>query len=684
MDKSDPPIRHDPESFAPLDEGDFDSPFEQYDEEYDEDFGDDYEGGDRGGLVRIIAVVGVLVALIAVLVWSPFSIIDRGGDEPGDVGAAARGELPDVADGLSARSKLYDLAGDGAISGPAELTVLLSEPVGAGEQLGFYTYVGGEWRYLAAVSVVEDGGAAQGEVPVVPGNIAVLARTEIERTIALIVEAGAAPDLGALPAPAIVAVLAAEPGEDVAGEPALDVQGGALDAALAESGEARVYLGVTVGSSVIAETVDRLLATPELTTAHVDELLIAAQDHGADGLLIDYGALDLALRAPFSDFIAALAEGAEVRGLGLVVAVPAPDGANFGAYDWSALAASSDGLWLRAPRDASVYYEVLEEALASQRDDGLDLSRVSLIIDRRSWQRSTDGLRPLTLQDGLALASALSDAADGAIGPGDSVAVSAVNIDRESGNSGLFWDDGARAVSFVYAGRSGPRSVWLENRFSAAFRLDLAARFDLGGVVVAGAGPSDKLPDFGALVSSFAEGDSVDLELPYGPYLDPEWSASDGVVEDGGSAGVVVWRAPDREGAYTLTLVVSDGTIFVGRRMVLHVASGAPPVQPGTSNEAGGPSDGGESAPTAAAIETPSPGTSSGADNSGATPEATPTATPEATPTATPEPTPTATPEATPTATPEATPTATPDPTPTATPDPTPPPEGPPGPAGNT
>ena len=55
MNKSDPPIRRDPDSFAPLDHGDFDSPFD----EYDEDFGDDYEGGDRG-LLRIIAVVAVL------------------------------------------------------------------------------------------------------------------------------------------------------------------------------------------------------------------------------------------------------------------------------------------------------------------------------------------------------------------------------------------------------------------------------------------------------------------------------------------------------------------------------------------------------------------------------------------------------------------------------------------------
>ena len=38
------------------------------------------------------------------------------------------------------------------------------------------------------------------------------------------------------------------------------------------------------------------------------------------------------------------------------------------------------------------------------------------------------------------------------------------------------------AVMFVYAGRSGSQTIWIENRFSAAFRLDLARRYALGGV----------------------------------------------------------------------------------------------------------------------------------------------------------------------------------------------------------
>ena len=46
------------------------------------------------------------------------------------------------------------------------------------------------------------------------------------------------------------------------------------------------------------------------------------------------------------------------------------------------------------------------------------------------------------------------------------------------------WDEGAFAVSFAYPGRGGQRTVWLENTLSMAFKLDLAKRFGLGGVVL--------------------------------------------------------------------------------------------------------------------------------------------------------------------------------------------------------
>ena len=103
------------------------------------------------------------------------------------------------------------------------------------------------------------------------------------------------------------------------------------------------------------------------------------------------------------------------------------------------------------------------------------------MLDRNSRERSAEGVRSLTLHEALAFASAVESRAGEAVGPGEVVSVAAVNLDRDAGNSGLYWDNEARAVTFAYEARGGPRTVWLENRYSAAFRLDLASRYGLGG-----------------------------------------------------------------------------------------------------------------------------------------------------------------------------------------------------------
>jgi hypothetical protein len=108
--------------------------------------------------------------------------------------------------------------------------------------------------------------------------------------------------------------------------------------------------------------------------------------------------------------------------------------------------------------------------------------------------------------------------------------------------------------------------VWLTNVFSEAFKLDLARRYQLGGVAVLDV--SQKAADAGVwpVLRQYAEAGAVSLVKPNGALLTPRWEASGGVLES--SAGpVVTWRAPDEAGTYTLTLVVSDGVLQVGQEL---------------------------------------------------------------------------------------------------------------------
>jgi hypothetical protein len=653
-DSEPPPIRRDPDPFAPLDE---------QREEFA--YGFDEEQSDRG-LLRVLGVIAALGLLIAILILPPISLLDRGSGDGGGGGisTSARDELPGLPAGLTARSELYDISVDDELAGPATLTVRLSDRAEDGEHFAFYSFANGEWTRLASVTVIDDGRAAQGQVEVVPANIAVLTRTTFARSLGLIVEAGEAPDAAAVSAATIVSVLAAAPalGEQIGG---VAVEPGGLTAAQDAAGQAGVYLGVTAEDPATAEAVDTMLATPSLGETHIAALVAAAVAADADGLHIDYTGLEAARRGPFSNFVALLAERAHADGLGVVVSVPTPTGSDFGAYDWAALTAAADGLWLVPPADRTVFYEQIEAALGVQRDAGVDLGMVSLVLDRRSRERSAEGVRSMTLQDALALASSLRGRTEGAIGPGEAVSVAGVNIDRDAGNSGLVWDDRARAVSFAYAGRGGPRTIWVENRYSTAFRLDLASRFGLGGVAVAAAHEDEALPKLWDTILGFAEDGTVRLELPYGPYLQPQWVASDGLIEGGGDAGVVVWRAPQRTGTYDITLVVSDGVVFVGQQIALRVSE-PEPIAPA----AGSPSaEDEDAAPDESADAEDASGDGDAAAGSSSDDGAAAADTGDAEDTAEP--------------TPEPTVEATPEPTVEPTPEPSATPSTPPGPAGN-
>ena len=525
------------------------------------------DSGARGRFARVAVLMAGLTAVIAVLIAPPISILDRGGDKTvtaDGIVIRARGSLPGLPKGLEAASALYDIEAPADFAGPANLTVRLSEPTDDARALAFYTHDQGQWRRLGRVTPADAGRYAKGELGAVPGNIAVLRRTAYAHPLALILAPGETPDPGS-GAPSVVSVLGATPSANDDGLQLSDAVSAGLDGR---------YLGITTSSSADAAAVNRIFGDPSSIRRHVDAIAAAATATRAKGVHIDYAAVEPSRRAALSSFVVQLAPRLRVDGRGLVVTVPTPAGSDPGAYDWPALIAAADAIWLRGPSDPAVYHDQLETALRVRRDAGIELAKVSLVIDRRSRERAGNSVQPLSLYDALALASTLRLRQEQGIFAGDAVTVSGVNIDEDAGNSGLRWDERARAVSFAYAGRGGPRTVWVENRFSTAFRLDLARRYGLG-VVVEAASAEPALPDIWNAVLGYAEDGSVHLELPYGPYLRPTFRAAQGTIE-AGERGAAVWRAPTQPGLYDVTLVVSDGVVFIGQQLGLRVAVGTP------------------------------------------------------------------------------------------------------------
>lgn len=583
---------------------DYDKPGRQYDgprwpppPHRGDDDGEGYEA-DRS-LLRVAAVIVALAAVIIVLIIPPISILDRGDGDPessGGIVTKSRGSLPELPEGLEAVSALYDIDADDTVTGARTLTVRLSRQTDDATNLAFYTHVNDEWERIAAVQPVDGGRAASGEVPAVPENIAVLRRTAFAQTLGVILRPGESVDPAA-PVGGIVSVLAGVP---VSGSEEIELSD-ALAGGLSEQ-----YLGVSTATAADAAAVNRILADPAAIRRHVDAIVGAAETANASGVHVDYSAVDPGMRAAFTSFIEQLAARLRTTNRGIVVTVRTPPSpTDPGGYDWVPLAAVVDALWLRAPVDPAVFYEQIEPALQAKRDSGFDLKKVALIVDRRSHERSDEGVGAISQLDALTTASIVQARLEQqGITPGRAVTVVATNLDQSAGNSGLRWDDPAKSVTFSYTSGSVQRTVWIENRLSMAFRLDMAHRQGLGGVVVEGAAQDPGLPDVWNLVAQYIEDGRVKVETPYGPYLRPQWSATSGQVDLGASEGLAVWNAPMQMGVYEVTLVVSDGVIFVGQQLSLRVAEQQrePTPVPGTATPTATPTASATASPTATAM----------------------------------------------------------------------------------
>lgn len=567
--------------------------------------------------LRVLGIIAALAVVAAILLLPPVSMLKRiSGDGAATAGEGfstrARSSMPALPAGLEAASSLYDIEGTKKdVAGPVTMSVRLNKANEDTRAMAFYTYANNAWKRLASVTPIDSGKSAQGDLVSVPTNIAVLRRASVGHALGVIVSPGDTLDPAAQDA-GIVSVLA--------GEPSTGDEGLQLSDRLAGTLQNR-YLGLTTSTTTGAAAINRILNDSSAMRRHIDAITAAAAMTQAAGVHIDYLGLDAARRSSFTTFVEQLSDRLKKDNRGLVVSVPTPQGQAQDAYDWVALQKASNAVWLRAPADPAAYYDQLETGLRSRRENGVDLSKVSLVIDRRSRERAGDVIRAITLRDALTTASAMRARVEQGIAPNDAVTLSGTNVDQNAGNSGLRWDERSRSVMFAYAGRSGSQSIWIENRFSIAFRLDLARRYNLGGVVVEGAAKDDSLPDAWNTILSYTNDGQLTLETPYGPYLQPSWRASDGQIEPGSSSGSAVWRAPSRVGTYQITLVISDGVTFVGQQLSLPVTA-----------------DGGK---------TPTP-----------TPVATSTSTTTATSTATAPPKTTATPSTT--ATPKVTATATP------------------------
>lgn len=598
-----------------------------------------------GGTIIFLAV------LILILVLPPLSLLGDGDGgevgEPQEVGcgitARVREDLPSLPEGLVPLSALYEMnvPPEAKEQGCLVTTISLTTPTQDPANLGFYTYEDGNWRRLAAATLTEDGTAAEAQLTDIPVNMAVLRLATAKYEAIGSIPSGAAAD------PAVAGLLSIISPRDYV--PAADGTITGTATALPQGQTLKVFPTIAAVDGEAAAAVSTILSDPGRIKSHIDAIVALAEAGKYAGIDIDYRQVDAAVGSEFSQFVATLAQELHKAGRSLSITLPMPKVTDStvdpGGYDWEALGKAADKVKLLPEVDQSTYRARMSQVLR-YATSVIESTKIYLVISPFSHEKSKDGVRSLTFLEAMGIANVMTvvpgETGGERITGGQRVLITGDNIYRAKGASGIKWDDNAACVTFSYrVGEEETRTVWVENQFSAAFKLEAVQAFRLAGLAIEDASERAGVAAILPAVDALVRGGEVQLLRPSPDNLRPEWTASGGTIEAGGTGGAVNWVAPSEGGTYEISLLVSDGVSRVGRRLSLEVEpteTPTPTATPEGTVEEETPTPEVTATPTETATETATP-----------TGTAEPTGTPEGTPevTATPaEPTETSTPEA--------------------------------------
>ncbi len=524
-----------------------------------------FSGGGRAPFIRpvLLAVIAAAVLAIAAVVACTFL---AGG--PGECDEAYCETLSSdlvVPTGFEALSKIFERNPNAdPFPDGFDLTIPLEVPLAAGLSLSFYGYDSerGLWAPVASAALDSTGEYATGQFADPPRYLAIFRRLGEEHLVVAYLEPGAALHPSAASLATIIHTLDFTP----AGDGSLVGQPSARPSTTAAH---YPVVSASAGIDGALPNVDAVLATGADRTNHVRQILQLVAAHRLAGIDIAYLDLRADLRTSFTLFVSELADGLHAQGKKLTLTLPAPvkavDRIDEGAYDWAVLGAAADLIKIAPVRDQSAYRlylpEVLEHVTAA-----VDPARLILTVTPYASEKSTDGLRRLTLTQAMTVAGKLAVRSE-SVTAGSEIRIVAVNLDRDEGLSGLRWQPETATVAFTY-NLNGGRTVWIENAFSVGFKLEFVNVFDLGGLAVEDASDNVFLGDIWGAIESFVTTGQPVLQQPNHSDLLPRWEVTGGELV-GGDRGIVTWLAPPEAGAHTVTLTLSDGVDRFESRIAL-------------------------------------------------------------------------------------------------------------------
>ena len=532
------------------------------------------------GVVLALVIVALLAAVVIVLFFEP-GLIDTSfntedeplaGVEVGDAATLAPisfntsllQQAPPIPDVLGAASPIYELSAPAGRLGPFEFTLRLTNPTQDPRNLGAYTWNGEAWVRLGDAVLSSDGVSARIVLTEVPDNLAILRRLQFREVIAGRVPRGEEPQSLLAGSLTVLHPDGWQPGADGSLLGLVDLP----SPAIAQNIWPTVYADADQ-----AELVNDILASEVLRRQHIANIQHAIQSGQHDGVDIHYLHVSPALRSQFTSFISELADRLhrDDRGLSVHIPINASSGVGEGAYDLSQLGVSADFIVIEPPLDPTIFQASIDASLPTllQR---VEPEKLLLALRSNAVVRTAAGFNEVSQRDALGIASMVSIREPGPYRPGARVTLQGNSIMLDNLVGGLRWDNVHRVVTFTYSDQTGSAvTIWIHNRFSAAFHLKVVSDWELGGVYISNASADPANASLWPAVAAFFESGLPDLRLPNSILFDPVFSVEAGELSGNSGSGWQFWDLPPEAGDYHAQLVVSDGDVRVGHVITVPV-----------------------------------------------------------------------------------------------------------------
>ncbi len=375
---------------------------------------------------------------------------------------------------LEPKSPYYQVETRSKEPGPAKLDVVIPNASEPWETLDLYAWNGEGWQWLPT-RLDRDREVLVSHVAAMPASVMVMQSGNVQQRVAAVVEQFPLGEMAQVLTEADVpGMLIGTVGGLTGDATKLPMAGSGGEVALAP-----VVRNWMPGRPANWALVSDMLNMEADRQAHVENLVGLAQSGGYPGLVIDYQDVPAEDREVYANFVAELGAALHAEDLWLAVVVAAPQqGADgswaTGGYDWARLGAAVDQLRVVMPLAPTIYAPggEVEQMFAWATSQ---VHRYKLLPIYSTL--STDGEQTMAFDDVLAPLGDLKvqETITESVAPGV-----ALNFQLGETIAQVETDSTTNATRITV----GEQSVWLGTPEWLRARMDLAARYHLGGVVL--------------------------------------------------------------------------------------------------------------------------------------------------------------------------------------------------------